>query len=243
MRILIISDIHANLTAFETVLDDAGSVDAVWCLGDIVGYGPDPNECVEKVSKLPNLICLLGNHDAAAIGEMDIATFNPEARRSLHWMRGQLKPGNVAYLKKLPKKVEQGQVTLVHGSPRSPVHEYLLDAFLATQNFDHFETEYCFVGHTHLPVQYRLPNGQSGYAKLSVPETHTPIQLKPRAILNPGSVGQPRDRDSRASYALYDPDSDTWENRRVEYDIAEVQSRMRGFNLPPRHIERLAGGW
>ena len=156
MRILIISDIHANLTALETVLEHAGDYDAVWCLGDVVGYGPDPNECIDIIRDLPNLVCLLGNHDAAALNQLDLNTFNPEARISVEWMQKQLTPESYAFLESRQLEVVTEHVTLVHGSPREPVYEYLLDTQAATENFDFFSTKYCFVGHTHLPVIFSI---------------------------------------------------------------------------------------
>jgi predicted phosphodiesterase len=243
MRILIISDIHANLPALEAVLSDAGNFEAVWCLGDLVGYGPDPNECVFKIRQLPNLVCLIGNHDAAALGQLDIASFNPEARRAVLWTRQALADSSRAYLANLPEKKVLGAVTLAHGSPRHPVWEYLLDTRTATQNFSHFETSYCFVGHSHLPVIFQLSDERQ-HAELRLPEeAQVLLKMTPRAIYNPGSVGQPRDRDPRAAYAIYDPDQGTWEYRRVGYDIAAVQQRMQSAGLPQRHIQRLSGGW
>src|SRR5512142_889123 len=154
MRILVLSDIHANLTALETVLADAGAVDAVWCLGDIVGYGPDPNECVARIRGLENLVCLLGNHDAAALSRIPIETFNQDARRSIEWMQEVLTKETFAFLSELPETVVTGQVTLVHGSPRNPVWEYILDLHNAAQNMEYFDTQICMVGHTHLPIAY-----------------------------------------------------------------------------------------
>lgn len=242
MPILIISDIHANLTALETVLKHAGEVDAVWCLGDLVGYGPDPNECIERVRNLSNLTCLIGNHDAAVINEMDFSTFNPEARQSIEWTAQQLAAPNLDFLTQLPNRVEIHNVTLVHGSPRNPIFEYLLDTQLATSNFAFFDTPFCFVGHTHLPVQYLLANGQ-GHASLIIPQANQKIRLAPRSIINPGSVGQPRDRDPRAAYAIFDPATHLWDYRRIPYDINSVQKRMKKLGLPERHIQRLAAGW
>jgi predicted phosphodiesterase len=242
MRILVISDIHANLTALEAVLADAGAVDKVWCLGDVVGYGPDPNECVERVQQLPDLVCILGNHDAAAIDKIDIDTFNPDARHSIEWMQGVLKPDYMRFLEDLPSLYEYDQVTLAHGSPRSPIFEYLLDNLLATQNFPHFQTPFCFVGHTHLPSLFHLRNGRT-LAKLTIPRPNTAFDLQPRTIINPGSVGQPRDRDPRAAYAIYLPEKSRWEYRRVAYDVPAVQRRMEDAGLPERHIQRLEIGW
>jgi len=242
MKTLLLSDIHANLTALEAVLADAGHVEAVWCLGDLVGYGPDPNECVERVAALPNLRCVMGNHDAAALRQIEVDAFNPEARAALLWTQQRLSAANIAFLESLPEMIEVDQITLVHGSPRQPVWEYLLDTRTATINFDYFETLYCFVGHTHLPVIYYLPDDQR-MAHLIVPENTTQVSLAPRAIINPGSVGQPRDRDPRAAYALLDMEDYTWEWHRVAYDIPSVQERMHQAKLPERHIVRLAAGW
>ena len=242
MRILVISDIHANLTALEAVLEDAGEIDDTWCLGDLVGYGPDPNECIERISHLENTTCLIGNHDAAALDKIKIDTFNPEARQAVLWTQKTLTPDNIEYLLSLKEYLVIGDVTIAHGSPRQPVWEYLLDTRTATQNFDFFATPFCFVGHSHLPVIFHLDNGRH-WADLIIPEPQTERLLTPRAILNPGSVGQPRDRDPRAAYAVFDPDNLTWEPRRVEYDIASVQARMLEAELPQRHITRLTTGW
>ena len=135
MKILVISDIHANLMALKAVLDAAGEVDAVWCLGDVVGYGPNPNECVELIRKQPNVICLLGNHDAACIGKMSVETFNHEARMAVDWTKSILTLENRDFLLGLPETVVHNEVTLAHGSPREPVYEYLLDVQSAAENF------------------------------------------------------------------------------------------------------------
>ena len=242
MRILVISDIHGNINALRTVITDAGKVDTIWCLGDIVGYGPDPNECVDLLRELPELVCLLGNHDAAVANPAEVATFNPEARISIEWTIDQLRPDNFEYLSRLPNRVILDEVTLVHGSPRSPTYEYLLDTYMATINFAYFKTSFCFVGHTHLPVQFSMGNGL-GYAELLIPKERDTMQMVHRSILNPGSVGQPRDRDPRASYAIYEPEEQRWEYRRVAYNYKSVQTRMENYGLPERHIQRLALGW
>lgn len=242
MRILVLSDIHANLTALEAVLQDAGPFDAAWCLGDIVGYGPDPNQCIERVRRLPNLICLIGNHDAAAVGQIDLDTFNREARLSAHWSRSALTESSLRFLQNLPEKVVCQHVTLTHGSPRNPVWEYLLDTYSAAINFAYFDTQLCFVGHTHLPIVYSLANGNSN-AQWQIIQKQEPIQINQRAILNPGSVGQPRDHDPRASYAIFYPEENVWEPHRVEYDVASVQERIYRAGLPQRHGLRLSEGW
>lgn len=242
MRVLVISDIHANLTALETVIKEAGNVDAVWCLGDLVGYGPDPNECVETIRQLPNLTCIVGNHDAAALKQIDIDTFNPEARSALVWTRNTLSSVNKVFLTNLVDLVVWENVTLAHGSPRQPIWEYILDVRTATQNFDFFTTSLCFIGHTHLPAIYAYSDSNT-FASLSLPEPNQKISLPKRAIVNPGSVGQPRDRDPRAAYAIFNTNSNLWEYHRVSYDIQAVQERMNKVGLPEKHIQRLSAGW
>ena len=242
MRILIISDIHANLSALEAVLKDAGQVDAVWCLGDLVGYGPDPNECVQRIRQLPNLVCLLGNHDAAVAGIIDNTSFNSEARSTVIWTQGVIDPVNLEYLRGLSPQTVIDSVSLAHGSPRQPIWEYLLDTRTASQNFDHFETPYCFVGHSHMPVIFQRQD-EKRTADLSIPGVDSSLQMIPRAIYNPGSVGQPRDHDPRAAYAIFDSDQQTWNYHRVPYDIQSVQLRMTSASLPQRHILRLSAGW
>jgi diadenosine tetraphosphatase ApaH/serine/threonine PP2A family protein phosphatase len=240
MRALILSDIHANANALASVLAAAGTVDAIWCLGDVVGYGPDPNECIQQLRDLPNLTCLQGNHDAAAIGHLPLEGFNTEARQSIEWLRDALTADSLAFLETLKPRTEVNGVTLAHASPRQPMLEYLLDTFSAGDNFNHFESNFCFVGHTHVPVVFT--QGENT-VDLEVPVANTRITLKPRAIVNPGSVGQPRDRDPRAAFAIFDDQTLTWDYRRVEYDIPDVQSRMRALGLPERHVTRLTGGW
>jgi predicted phosphodiesterase len=243
MRVLIISDIHANLTAFDAVLEDAaGEWDYVWCLGDVVGYGPDPNECVERLRSMPHL-CLAGNHDWAALGRLDIRTFNPDARKAVNWTTETLTAENTAYLEDLPTTFVIGNYTLAHGSPREPVWEYILEPLIAALNFPHFETPYCLVGHTHQPVIYEQVS-ESGETEAILPSYRKKRQLNGRRqIINPGSVGQPRDQNPAAAYALLDVDHNVWEHRRVPYDIEAVQKRMRTYDMPERLITRLEHGW
>ncbi len=242
MRILIISDVHANLSALDAVLVDAGQVDAVWCLGDLVGYGPDPNECIQRIQQLPNLTCLEGNHDAAVSGKIDVAAFNSEARQGVLWTQSVIELQNLEFLHNLTSHTLVDSVSLAHGSPREPIWEYVMDTRIASMNFDHFDTPFCFVGHSHFPIRFQKRNEQ-GKAELSIPQVDSSTTMVPRAIFNPGSVGQPRDHDPRAAYAIFDPDRQTWTSHRVEYDIPSVQIRMRAAKLPPRHIQRLGAGW
>ena len=243
MHILVISDIHANYPALEAVLQDAGKVDETWCLGDLVGYGPDPNMVIERVRELPNLTCILGNHDVAVMGRMALEAFNGDARRSLTWTEKVLSADAMDFLKTLPQNVKvRDDVTLAHGSPRDPVWEYVLNTLSARLNFDHFETSLCFVGHTHIQSIFQLDK-KSDRVTMGTTKVDKLIVLTQRAIINPGSVGQPRDRDPRAAYAIYDSQAKTWEAHRAEYDVAEVQRRIREAGLPEKHAVRLAEGW
>lgn len=241
MRIGIVSDIHSNLAAFEAVLSHMGPVDMLWCLGDVVGYGPDPNECVELLRRHDH-ICVLGNHDAAVIGKLDTSDFNPAAATAANWTAGQLSERSRDYLLALPETVTEGQITIVHGSPREPIWEYIVNDARAAANFSHFKTTGCLVGHTHIPALY--VESRPGHALGTVPADSNDFSVGPtKFIANPGSVGQPRDNDSRAAYAIYDSNTNLLEWRRVEYPIEVTQQRMRQFGLPDRLIQRLSFGY
>ncbi len=242
MKILVISDIHANLTAFEAVLKDADdNWDEIWCLGDVIGYGPDPNECVALLREHPH-ITLTGNHDWAALGKLDVSTFNQDAQDAVSWTSDTLSDDARAYLETKPPMLVKDQFTLAHASPRQPVWEYITDAFIAWENFDFFDTPYCLVGHTHYPVVFEH---DEEYGALAFHADYVrPLSLESKhLIINPGSVGQPRDSDPRAGYAMLDLEALTWQHKRVPYDIAETQKRMLQAKLPHRLIARLQFGW
>lgn len=243
MRTLIISDIHANLTALNAVLADAEPYDHVWCLGDIVGYGPDPNECIKRVRSLPNLKCVKGNHDAAILGDIDIRAFNYEARASLEWLQKALDPENRRWLAGLEERLEFDDVTMAHGSPRNPIWEYVMDVSVARENMKAFETQIFLVGHTHVPCFYKQDGGNRDIVHLYLMTPGEPYTVDQKCILNPGSVGQPRDFNPKASYMIHNDESNTWVNHRVEYDIEAVQKRILGAGLPQRHASRLSEGW
>ena len=246
MRILVVSDIHANLVALETVLAHGAPFDRIWCLGDVVGYGPEPNACIERLRDASrDLLCLAGNHDWAALGKLDLEEFNPDARRAAIWTHDQLTSANLEWLGALPERVptQADKFTLVHGSPRYPIWEYVLTPAVAFTNFDYFDTPICLYGHTHVPVIYRY--GENDRTATADPLVeNTPIKLNPdRLMINPGSVGQPRDGDPRSAYAILDLDTLTLTHYRLEYNIAATQSKMEQFNLPPRLVTRLSYGW
>ncbi len=252
MRILVLSDIHGNLAALETVLDHArGTYDELWCLGDIVGYGPRPNECVELIRDAATL-CVPGNHDLAVLDQLDTLQFNDMAREAILWTRSELTVENSGYLAGLepvPVPVPDMDLLATHGSPRDPVSEYMLDLATAYTSWNLFAAQFCLVGHTHLPDIFRLRHLDAGEVQIEQLKAKpgTRIALQPhrdhRVILNPGSVGQPRDKNNRASYALLDRDEMTWCNARVEYPIELTQSQMRKAKLPHVLIDRLNYGW
>lgn len=243
MRVAILSDIHSNIIAFEAVLADVrarGSVDAVWSLGDVIGYGSRPNECLDLLRSLDH-VSVVGNHDLGAIGRTTLDVFNPDAATCCRWNGEQLSSTNRSYLEDLKPTVVQEDFTLVHASLRDPVWEYLVHEEAAAASFGLLETKYLLVGHSHLPLTFGSEDGRLiGKQRLSEDET---VELgSRRIILNPGSVGQPRDGDSRAAYAVYDAEARTVSLHRVEYDVQSMQQDMLAFELPPRMAERLAHG-
>lgn len=241
MRVLIVSDIHANITALDAVLEDAGIFDAVWCLGDLVGYGPDPNECIERMKEFPELLCIGGNHDKAAIGDLPLDAFNGEARRALEWTHRQLAPESIQFLHDLPEHFIREPYTLAHGSPRRPLWEYLLDAPRAQSNFASFKTLYCLVGHSHVAIAFLLNERERCVTYLPSHSSNFHLGYQ-RMILNPGSVGQPRDRNPQAAFAVYDSDRQTIRFHRAPYDIAAAQKKIHRAELPSALAERLAVG-
>jgi diadenosine tetraphosphatase ApaH/serine/threonine PP2A family protein phosphatase len=243
MRVLVISDIHANLAAFEAVLEHAsGQWDMVWCLGDLIGYGPDPNECVALLRQFDHL-SLSGNHDWAVLGKLDVNVFNHEAQEALLWTRATISEETRDYLDSLPTTLVQEPFTLTHASPRQPIWEYILDIGTARANFEHFDTPFCLVGHTHLPGCFSEEKKTEKVMSIT-PVYDAPMALnQSRSILNPGSVGQPRDSDPRAAYAVLDTETMIWQFRRVNYPVQLTQDRMLDHGIPARLAKRLEFGW
>ncbi len=254
-RTAIISDIHANLEAFEAVLADIErqKISEIVCLGDIVGYGPDPSACIDLVQQRCRLV-IRGNHDDATIhGPMG---FNELARRAIVWTRKALRPRMLrpasrqrwTFLETLPLQIEWEGFLLVHGSPRDPTSEYLMerDVILGnesvfTENFEKFETV-CFVGHTHMPGVFFQESGRTAWrAQKSFGAAFKYDGLK--MIINVGSVGQPRDRDPRACYLTVDSEERVFRYRRVSYDIPKTQAKIRAIeDLDSQLADRLALG-
>ena len=242
MRALILSDIHSNLEALTTVMDDAAGregFDVVWCLGDLVGYGPDPRACVQLIRRY-DLLSVAGNHDLAAVGKRSADDFNYAAKAAIHWTASQLSDVETDFLANLPFVITAQPFTLVHGSLRAPVDEYPLeqDSALATLNL--MQTPFCLVGHSHLPFICRENGGSPVFIQFTEDEVYS--LGEERLIINPGCVGQPRDRDPRPSYAIYDSTVETIQRHRVTYSIETTQEKMRKANLPEYLIERLNHG-
>jgi diadenosine tetraphosphatase ApaH/serine/threonine PP2A family protein phosphatase len=174
---------------------------------------------------------------------MSLETFNGEAKRSLMHHEKVLTSSNMDFIRSLPSKTKvRGEATIAHGSPRDPLWEYILNTLTARLNFDHFDTPWCFVGHSHIQSVF-VKDETSDRVTVEQTKPDATISLRPKLILNPGSVGQPRDRDPRAAYAIYDTEARTWTPKRVEYNVAEVQQRIREAGLPEKHALRIGEGW
>jgi len=241
LRIAVISDIHANWHALEAVLADVDdeSPDEVWCLGDLVGYGPQPNRCTTETSAR-SAICLAGNHDLGAIGKLELTDFSPDAATTARWTTDVLEDGCRRYLEALEPTGERQAVQMYHGSPRDPVWEYVLSEPAARAALEIATSDIVLVGHSHIPIALRLLDGTiaGGLAKGG-----SDLDLDTgRWLLNPGSVGQPRDGDARAAYLLLDLEQRHAHFRRVPYDVEATQAEIRENGLPEELALRLAGG-
>ncbi len=241
MRVALISDVHANLVALEAVVADAEGrgAEAIWNMGDTVGYGPDPNGVVARLAEA-GAVSVLGNHDAAATGVIGTEWFNSLAAEAAEWTRAHLEPETAATLAGLGEVAREGEWSLAHGTLRQPLWEYLITEEAAAGHFEMQETPYSAVGHTHVPLLVR--RGTAGV------EGETPVAGEGAELgegplcVNPGSVGQPRDGDPRSSYALVDTGAGTVTHHRVAYDIGETQRRMEEAGLPRALAERLRFG-
>ena len=241
MRVAVISDIHGNLHALEAVLAalDAERPEVIWCLGDLVGYGPRPNRCCSAVAGRAEL-CLSGNHDLGVLGELDLGDFSPDAAASARWTREVLSDDARSYLSGLEPKATAEGVELFHASARDPVWEYVLSYEAAEATLELTEAPVVLVGHSHVPLALGLESGQ--LAGGVAPEG-TEIDLgRGRWLLNPGSVGQPRDGDPRAAFLLLDLDAGQASFRRVPYELERTQEEIRERGLPDALAERLAHG-
>jgi predicted phosphodiesterase len=243
MRYAIFADIHANLTAFKAVLDDIekrGGFKEIWCLGDIVGYGPEPHKCLELLKK-HHFKYVVGNHDWAVSGRIDMYDFNTDAAVACEWTMEQLGKNEIEFLEEQTEVIEQGDFTLVHGSPLAPVWEYLVSEQVAVDNFSTLNTHICLVGHSHIPVIFKQ-NDDNSVTKIDFEENKVFEFSGGKYFFNPGSIGQPRNMDPRASYAVVDDDAMTIERFCVDYDIEATQHSMEEAGLPDFLVYRLKYG-
>ena len=248
MRLAIFSDIHSNLPALEAVLADvrAADLDEAWCLGDVVGYGAQPDECTELVREHCAL-CLVGNHDLAALDQLDISTFSPAASAAVKWTRVNMSKATAAFLGGLKPAVEDREVALYHASPRDPVWEYVLWPDQAAECIRVQAQRVSFIGHSHVALFFALadagPRGEPDDARGAQAGAGTTLEVnRGRWLINPGSVGQPRDGDPRAAWL--ELDTDTWRAsfHRVEYDIDRAADAIISTDLPEHLARRLYVG-
>lgn len=239
MRYGVFADVHSNLEALAAALDlfRSEKIGHYLCMGDLVGYGPDPNECVSLVRKLPDLHIVAGNHDRAACGLKDTTWFNEFARKAIVWTRKTLTPDNLMYLSELPRVARLQDMMLVHGSPRDPLGEYLLTREQYADNYESLTAALTFIGHSHVPFVF----GREADYTFRDPSP-VPLPAKEKFIVNAGSVGQPRDADARAACGIYDSSARTFSLYRLDYDYAATQDKMYRARLPVFLIERLGHG-
>ncbi len=242
MRYAIISDVHGNIEAFNVVLFELEkeSPNQILFLGDIIGYGPDPNECIKRIKEVADIV-LAGNHDHAAIGHTDISYFNPYAREAIEWTIGKLTEGEKLYLSQLPitGEVNIDHIFLVHSTPKRPQEwNYIFTFEDALENFRYFTQMLCFVGHSHVPVVIEM----NRHGTLGILRDEVKIKEGCRYIINVGSVGQPRDSNPDAAYVIYDTEKSTVWIKRVSYNYHKTQKKMREEGLPNYLIDRLAVG-
>jgi diadenosine tetraphosphatase ApaH/serine/threonine PP2A family protein phosphatase len=239
MRVAVISDVHANQPALEAALAELGDYDRLWVLGDIVGYGPHPDAVVERLRAV-GAVAVLGNHDAAVLGRIPLGAFNRLAQAAVEWTTGAISARSLAWLAEQPDMRVEGDYTLVHGSPRDPLWEYVFSVPTARANLAAFETRYCLLGHTHHQLAFRDDGGR---VEAMLAEDGSQLLLdERRCLLNPGSVGQPRDGDPRGCVMTIDTSNGVVTWRRFEYDIAAVRAAIRALPLPARLGDRLAEG-
>jgi predicted phosphodiesterase len=246
MRLLVFSDVHANATALEAALQAcAGRWEHAVCLGDLVGYGPDPNEAIERIRPLVSAV-VRGNHDKAVSGISDVEDFNPVARMAVEWTRGQLLPENLRYLRALPPgPVEADGAALVHGAVEDE-DEYVFAAEQALPGLLASPRPVTFFGHTHIPGGFSYDGTSISRVDLPTGSGKNPVTItlhpKARYLLNPGSIGQPRDGDPRAAFVIADLEKGSVEFWRTPYDISAVQDRMERAGAPEALVLRLAFG-
>jgi len=241
MKYALLSDVHSNLEAFQAVLKDLSreKVDQVFFLGDVVGYGADPDKCIETLQELTSS-AVAGNHDRAAVGLTDFSYFNPAAKTAVEWTTRKLSPHHQEFLKKLPLIQHHPNITLVHATPQQPAEwEYMFSHYEASLSFKHYDQQICFIGHSHTPIAFEQSEEGNTYV---LPDISFTLRNSYRYIINTGSVGQPRDGDSRAAYGVYNSDDSRFILKRISYNIKRAQKKIIDAGLPYFLALRLASG-
>jgi len=238
----ILADIHGNLEALQAVLPLLEHCDEILCAGDVVGYGPNPNECCALLRER-NCATIEGNHDLASIGAYDLRWFNDHARAAIEWTAKQLTPENAAFLEANPQRLERETFSMAHGSLVSPVEQYLGSVWDVQSTFEAMEKDLCFVGHTHVAAVFsRGLFNRLGEREVFPAGGTVKLRRNRKYVINCGSLGQPRDRNPAGSFGLYDSDAGVVEILRVHYDVASTQKKMAAVGLPKLLITRLAHG-
>jgi diadenosine tetraphosphatase ApaH/serine/threonine PP2A family protein phosphatase len=244
LRAAVISDIHSNRHALEAVLEavDATGVDQIWCLGDMVGYGAEPDACTALIRQRSS-VCLAGNHDLAVLGALDISTFSDAAATAVEWTRENVSEATLEFLASLEPVASQSGVGLFHASPRDPIWEYVLSADQAEAGFEAQEERVGLIGHSHIALFFVRPPGSRGYPQGAQAADEAEIEIAEGDwLLNPGSVGQPRDGDPRAAWLELDTESWLARYHRVDYDVAGAAAAIVEAGLPGLLAERLGAG-
>lgn len=243
MRVGIIADVHGNAEALESVLDSLQDVEQIWCLGDLIGYGPEPERCIDMMMTRKH-ICVIGNHDLCVLGDIDTGDFSREAITTCVWSRARLDENHLAYLRGLPTRAEPAPgVLLVHGSPRKDVFEYVLSSWQADEILCETNKSIVFVGHSHVPLVF-VKAGEAYVDFISLRDGQV-LELNKKSakyLINPGSVGQPRDGNPKASYMVFDTGEYTLEYHRVAYPVKITQERIELAGLPASLSDRLERG-
>ncbi len=244
----IFSDVHSNKEAFDVVMEFYGknwNIDYYLFCGDIVGYGPEPKECIDKIMQMKNLYAVMGNHESVLVNKKSISQFNEYAKETLLWTKKNIEKEQLEFLNQLSQIVEIKDITLVHASPTKPLEGYILSSQQCLNNINKFSTRICFIGHTHEPFVFGIDKDKNiSFTMLKFDNDKYELKLnkETRYIVNVGSVGQPRDGNPKSCCVIYDDVKDILIFYRLQYNIEQVQKKMEKFFLPKFLIQRLSYG-
>lgn len=243
MRYGVFSDIHANYEALKEVLKyfENKKVDGYIFCGDLLGYGPQPQECAETIRSLKNLFMVIGNHDAAILGKIELKWFNQSAVKGIEYSRKKISGEILSWLSQLPERIDTDKFTIVHASPRNYLKEYLLSESQFRDNLKYLSNDLCFIGHSHMAMYFKL--NESNHVEANFIKPFEKITIKNKAFINPGSAGQPRDGNPMSACGIYDDETKIFESARIKYNVSRTQKLMKENGMPDILIERLAIGY